>query len=343
MTDIVPVPAMPTVPLYPALGSANFNNEAYAYGSSMRGVSQWQNAVGLACYTNALVSHERAIVAADASSTAVTAKDITVAAKDVTVSAKDTAVASANTAANAAATATAGANTATAQANRAQALADSLAAGPVTSFNGRGGVVTLNSADISGAGGVTAALAGGFDNTALMSDAPLGKWCAYSSVNGAGSDWPTTEAIVWWNVFTFGVSDRATQIASQCYSASQQNTYIRVKHDTTWSKWVPLGRKPVRYITDNENHMHGGSGEKALNAVNVWVYNAYQPAKHMPANPEIGDECILVMANGRTDSLLHPAPSGEPIMGLNEIMTIDRTNITVTFVYVGGALGWRIM
>lgn len=27
MTDIVPVPAMPTVPLYPALGSANFNVE----------------------------------------------------------------------------------------------------------------------------------------------------------------------------------------------------------------------------------------------------------------------------------------------------------------------------
>lgn len=159
MTDIVPVPAMPTVPLYPALGSANFNNEAYAYGSSMRGVSQWQNAVGLACYTNALVSHERAAVAADASSTAVTAKDITVAAKDVTVSAKDTAVASANTAANAAATATAGANTATAQADRAQALADSLASGPVTSFNGRGGVVTLQSADVTGALGFTPAAA----------------------------------------------------------------------------------------------------------------------------------------------------------------------------------------
>ena len=149
MTDIVPVPTMPTVPLYPALGSANFNNEAYAYGSSMRGVSQWQNAIGLSCYTNALVSHERATVAADASSTAVTAKDITVAAKDVTVSARDTAVASANTASNAAATATAGAITATEQANRAQDIADNLAAGPVTSFNGRGGIVTLTDSDVT--------------------------------------------------------------------------------------------------------------------------------------------------------------------------------------------------
>lgn len=157
MTDIVPVPTMPTVPLYPALGSANFNNEAYAYGSSMRGVSQWQNAIGSSCYTNALVAQERATVAADASSTAVTAKDITVAAKDVTVSARDTAVASANTASNAAATATAGAITATEQANRAQDIADNLAAGPVTSFNGRGGIVTLESADVSGALGFTPA------------------------------------------------------------------------------------------------------------------------------------------------------------------------------------------
>ena len=151
MTDIAPVPAMPTVPLYPALGSANFNNEAYAYGSSMRGVSQWQNAIGLSCYTNALVAQERATTAVSAGSTAVAAKDTAVAARDVTVSAKDTAVASANTATSAAATATAGANTATAQANRAQDIADSLAPGPVASFNSRGGVVTLQSGDVTGA------------------------------------------------------------------------------------------------------------------------------------------------------------------------------------------------
>lgn len=157
MTDIVPVPAMPTVPLYPALGSANFNMEAYTYGSSMRGVSQWQSDVGLACYTNALVSHERATTATSASSTAVAARDITVAAKDVTVSAKDTAVASANTASSAATAASAGASTATAQANRAQDIADNLAVGPVISFNSRGGVVTLESTDVTGALGFTPA------------------------------------------------------------------------------------------------------------------------------------------------------------------------------------------
>ena len=157
MTDIVPIPAMPVVPLYPALGSANFNMEAYTYGSSMRGVSQWQNAIGQACHTNALVAHERATESTSSSATAVAAKDITVAAKDVTVAAKDVAVASANTASSAATTATAGANTATAQADRAQEIADNLAVGPVTSFNGRGGIVTLETADVSGALGFTPA------------------------------------------------------------------------------------------------------------------------------------------------------------------------------------------
>ena len=144
MTDIVPVPAMPVVPLYPALGSANFNMEAYTYGSSMRGVSQWQHDTGQACYTNALVAHERATIASDAGVTAVAARDVTVAARDV-------AVTSSNTASSAAITAAADAITATTQANRAQDIADTLAVGPVASFNGRGGVVTLKSVDVTDA------------------------------------------------------------------------------------------------------------------------------------------------------------------------------------------------
>lgn len=151
MTDIVPVPAMPEVPLYPALGSANFNMEAYTYGSSMRGVSQWQNAIGQVCHTNALVSHERAVEATSSSATAVAARDITVAARDVTVAAKDITVAARDVAVTSKDVAVASANTATAQADRAQEIADNLAVGPVTSFNGRGGIVTLTDSDVTGA------------------------------------------------------------------------------------------------------------------------------------------------------------------------------------------------
>lgn len=351
MTDIVPVPAMPDVPLYPALGSANFNNEAYAYGSSMRGVSQWQNDVGLACYTNALVSHEWATVAVDVTTTAVAVRDIAVAAKDTAVDSADTAVNAAsaaaghaNTATDAAATATAGANTATEQANKAKIIADSFESGPVVSFNTRGGLVTLQSADISGAGGVLAATSTVYDNTSLMSDTLLGQWVAFVTTAGPGADWPGTDMVAWWNVFTFGVSSRATQIAYQVLGTPEQNlSFVRSKHDGAWSRWSPLGKKPVLYITDNTGHMHGGNGERALNAINVWTYGADVPAKSIPANPEIGDECTIVIANGRTDSQLWPVSSGEPIMGLNEAMTIDRTNIAITFVYVGGTYGWRII
>ena len=39
MTNPVAPPAAPTVPVYPALGSPSFNQEAYTFGSSMPGVS----------------------------------------------------------------------------------------------------------------------------------------------------------------------------------------------------------------------------------------------------------------------------------------------------------------
>jgi hypothetical protein len=53
MTGIVPTPAAPVVPAYPALGSANFNQEAYAYGSSMPAISYRIWEIGKAAEANA--------------------------------------------------------------------------------------------------------------------------------------------------------------------------------------------------------------------------------------------------------------------------------------------------
>lgn len=53
MTGIVLTPAAPVVPIYPALGSANFNQEAYAYGSSMPAVSYRIWEIGKAAEANA--------------------------------------------------------------------------------------------------------------------------------------------------------------------------------------------------------------------------------------------------------------------------------------------------
>lgn len=70
MTDIVPIPAPPTVPLYPALGSANFNTEAYNYGSSMPSVVSGIQAMCQAAWTNAVAAQERAASAAGSASAA---------------------------------------------------------------------------------------------------------------------------------------------------------------------------------------------------------------------------------------------------------------------------------
>lgn len=73
MTNPVIPPAAPAVPVYPALGSPNFNQEAYTYGSSMPAVSAGIGAVGDAAYTNAVAANERA-VAADSSAAAAAAQ-----------------------------------------------------------------------------------------------------------------------------------------------------------------------------------------------------------------------------------------------------------------------------
>lgn len=63
MTPIVPVPAAPTVPTYPPLGSATFNVDAYAYGSGMPGVVTGIKALVDNAWNNATAANERATTA----------------------------------------------------------------------------------------------------------------------------------------------------------------------------------------------------------------------------------------------------------------------------------------
>lgn len=70
MTTPVAPPPAPTVPLYPALGSASFNQDAYAYATAMPAVSAALGSIGQAAYTNAVAAQERADSAAAQSSAA---------------------------------------------------------------------------------------------------------------------------------------------------------------------------------------------------------------------------------------------------------------------------------
>lgn len=70
MTSPVTPPAAPVVPLYPPLGSATFNADAYAYGSAMPGVVDGINDLADNAHTNALSSVESANAAAVSASAA---------------------------------------------------------------------------------------------------------------------------------------------------------------------------------------------------------------------------------------------------------------------------------
>lgn len=70
MTNPVAPPAAPTVPVYPALGSPSFNQEAYTFGSSMPGVSMALGNIATAAYTNAQSAFESASSASQAETTA---------------------------------------------------------------------------------------------------------------------------------------------------------------------------------------------------------------------------------------------------------------------------------
>ncbi len=91
MTDIVPIPTPPTVPLYPALGSANFNSEAYTYGSNMPGVVAGIQAMCQAAWTNAVAAQERAAAAAGSATTAGAQATNAAAARAGAEAARDTA------------------------------------------------------------------------------------------------------------------------------------------------------------------------------------------------------------------------------------------------------------
>lgn len=123
MTEPVAPPEPATVPPFPALGSLNFNEEAFNNGTAMPGVMENIAQQAQAAYTNALAAKEKALAAA-ASETATTTQ------ADLAMGYRNTAQAAAGTATSAAGTATtkrdeavAAAGTATTKADEAVAAA----------------------------------------------------------------------------------------------------------------------------------------------------------------------------------------------------------------------------
>lgn len=123
MTEPVSPPAPVTVPPYPALGSADFNSQAYAYGSAMPGVAANISATGEAAYTNAVAAKEKALAASESESAATTQADLAMGYRNTAQAAAGTATSAAGTATTKRDEAVAAAGTATAKADEAVAAA----------------------------------------------------------------------------------------------------------------------------------------------------------------------------------------------------------------------------
>lgn len=82
-----------------------------------------------------------------------------------------------------------------------------------------------------------------YESPSLMANAPIGRYVSYYSGGTAGADWPTNNETAWWNVLTFGVASRLTQVAQQCFAGRPDSgiIYTRTKHDASWSGWSQIG------------------------------------------------------------------------------------------------------
>lgn len=181
MTDIVEVPPAPVVPPFPALGSNNYNDEAYAAGVALPGLSAGIHAIGVAARTNAVAAKEQAQAAVASKNAATAQADAAMGYRNEALAAGGNSTAEAdrsrseadrasvqaaraqteadasmgyrNASQTSASNAATEADRARAEADRAEDAADSISSGPITSITTATGIktgaVTLSSTDIA--------------------------------------------------------------------------------------------------------------------------------------------------------------------------------------------------
>ncbi|MDC2858585.1 hypothetical protein [Delftia sp. DT-2] len=106
MTDIVQIPDVLPISQYPALGSANFNQEAYNYAMSVPPAVSRMREIAVACRTCAIAAQEYAQTAQSAALTATTQADAAMGYRNQAGNSATAAASSASTASSAAGTAT---------------------------------------------------------------------------------------------------------------------------------------------------------------------------------------------------------------------------------------------
>lgn len=122
--------------------------------------------------------------------------------------------------------------------------------------------------------------------------------------------------------------------------------YKRVSADLatpTFSPWLRMqDNYPVQYISTATGVMSDAAlgGVGGLNSVNVWSYAGLMQ-KQIPQSPSNGDECVIIVTNGRLDNQLLVGAAAKPIHGITDYIVLD-TPGPFKFKYLSTLNEWRI-
>ena len=123
-------------------------------------------------------------------------------------------------------------------------------------------------------------------------------------------------------------------------------TVVRGQEGTTPVAWPEATRCEMR-LTAGSMEVKLDKYSVTLAATNKTLVNRERYSVRsatktitLPGSPAAGWEVAILVGNF-TDTLV--VRNGQLIMGIAENMTIDKANVTVTLLFVGGDQGWRII
>jgi hypothetical protein len=115
---------------------------------------------------------------------------------------------------------------------------------------------------------------------------------------------------------------------------------VRVDGSTIVASSGTISTGPVVLTQANWNNVTVGGGLTLANGQRHFLSVAAQTVT-LPATPPVGAQCIVGVLPGDTTSVI--AGNGQNIMGLNQNMTVNVGNVSVTLEYVNASFGWRII
>ncbi|SDZ49122.1 hypothetical protein [Delftia lacustris] len=339
MTDIVPIPAAPTVPTYPALGSTNFNQEAYTYGTSMPGVSFRIWEIGKASETNATAASERAEASALSAGQSQ-------GFRNEAEGFRNTANTAAGTATTQAGIATGAAGTATTQAG----LANTARSGAETARSGsesaRDDSVLAKNASES----ARDAAQGYRDQAEVFATQQLKGSSTTSVTPGAGAKSFVIEAnrsfVTGMYVVATSTSDPNTRMSGYVTSYNMGSGALSLSVDaftgsTAKADWVIGVAAPGGSTSSVLVYVPvAGTTQAAAPGARYGLQNAAKTTVTLQASPVNGDVVAVICDNLRRDNVI--ARNGQLIMGLAEDLIIDNPYFPIMLQYQS-PFGWRFI